>query len=333
MEGSALPATNTVADRLDPEALLRRTGAALMVLAPHPDDESLAAGGLIQRALALGVPVSVVFISDGENNPWPQRALERRARIDDSARVAWGQRRRAEADTALRLLGVDAARVHRLGWPDGGVTWMLLDRLDAMLAALRALFEQERPTLLVLPDLRDSHPDHGALHLLVALVFATVPTLARPAFLAYLLHGHARIDQGRCTSLALTDAERARKRQAIEAHASQMLLSRRRFLRFAATSEVFTLPRTDEGAANACLPWRPPIALRPWLSLLVVDAQGGVRLRLDGRDGGLRWRDGSPAARLPRPFLPPYYVKLYCRLPSPWVFDAWGWCRLGVSSA
>src|SRR6185437_13706739 len=48
-------------DLLDPDALLRRPGARLMVLAPHPDDESLAAGGLIQRALECGAAVSVVF--------------------------------------------------------------------------------------------------------------------------------------------------------------------------------------------------------------------------------------------------------------------------------
>ena len=48
----------------------------VLVLAVHPDDESLCAGGLIQHALAHGAKVRVVFITDGDNNPWPQRFVE-----------------------------------------------------------------------------------------------------------------------------------------------------------------------------------------------------------------------------------------------------------------
>jgi hypothetical protein len=53
----------------------------LLVLAPHPDDESLATGGLIQRATRQGLPVKVVFLTNGQNNPWAQRIVERRWRI------------------------------------------------------------------------------------------------------------------------------------------------------------------------------------------------------------------------------------------------------------
>ena len=48
-------------------------GAKIAVLAPHPDDESLGTGGLIQQALAAGAEVRVIFVTDGDNNPWPQR--------------------------------------------------------------------------------------------------------------------------------------------------------------------------------------------------------------------------------------------------------------------
>jgi hypothetical protein len=65
--------------------------------------------------------------------------------------------------------------------------------------------------------------------------------------------------------------------------------------------------------------------------LLAVDAAGGERIRLGaGVDATLFWRDGSPAARTSRVLRPPYYIKLYCPLPSPWVFDGWGWCRFGA---
>ena len=41
----------------------------VLMLAPHPDDESLGTGGLIQRATRAGGEVHVVFVTDGDNNP------------------------------------------------------------------------------------------------------------------------------------------------------------------------------------------------------------------------------------------------------------------------
>lgn len=319
---------------LDPDTLLRRHGARLMVLAPHPDDESLAAGGLIQRALAYRVPVSVVFATDGENNPWPQRVLERRLWIGAHQRRAWGSRRRGEADAALRVLGAQAVAVHRLGWPDGGVTWKLLDDTASMLETFRALIEAERPTVLVLPDLVDRHPDHSAMHVLAELAFQRLPGALRPACLGYLLHGRSRPGVPRRAVFTLTGAERARKRQAIEAHASQTALSGQRLLRSAAESETFVAGLDSHDRLDTRLPWQPAPWLRRVLALLVVDAEGGARIRLDGsRDANLFWQDGSPAAVAARPLQPPYYIKLYCTLPSPWIFDGWGWSRFAAPDA
>lgn len=315
-------------DLLDPDALLKRPGARLMVLAPHPDDESLAAGGLIQRAIAYGVPVEVVFLSNGENNPWPQRVLEHRILVGAKQRRAWGDRRCREADAALRALGAEGVGVHRLGWPDGGLTWMLLDDTAAMLATLRGLIEQLRPTLLVLPDLVDRHPDHSAIHVLVELAFQTLPVEVKPDCLGYLLHGRSQPGVPRRAVFALNADEHGRKARAIEAHASQTALSRARLLRFAGTTETFVAGLDCHDRVDPTLPWLPPRPLRRALALLAVDGAGGERIRLGaGRGANLFWRDGSPAACVPRALRPPYYIKLYCPLRSPWVFDGWGWCR------
>lgn len=321
-------------DLLDPEALLERPNASLMVLAPHPDDESLAAGGLIQRALARGARVSVVYVTDGDNNPWPQRALERRLWIGPQQRIDWARRRRGEAEAALRELGAKGVSVHRLGWPDGGVTWQLLEQTGAMLAAMRELLERERPTLLVLPDLVDRHPDHSAMHVLMEMVFQGMPRQARPECLGYLLHGRSR-SGAPCRAVFLLDPdEQARKRRAIAAHASQIALSGRRLMRFATDTEMFVAGLDCHDRDSPTLPWLPPRLARPWLALLAVDRCGGEKMGLSaGRDANLFWRDGSPAARTSRTLHLPFYVKLYCPLPSPWVFDGWGWCRFGPSRA
>ena len=65
-----------------------------IILAPHPDDDVIAAGGLIQRVLAARGEVHVVFITDGENNPWPQRLIERKFFLESGDRAKWGAMRR-----------------------------------------------------------------------------------------------------------------------------------------------------------------------------------------------------------------------------------------------
>ena len=63
------------------ERMLRESRLPLektLIIAPHPDDESIAAAGLMQRALAAGGDVRVLFVTDGDNNPWPLRFLVNR---------------------------------------------------------------------------------------------------------------------------------------------------------------------------------------------------------------------------------------------------------------
>ncbi|MEI6121822.1 MAG: PIG-L family deacetylase, partial [Opitutae bacterium] len=73
---------------------LLQQDARILILAPHPDDECLGTGGLIQQALAKGAKIKVIFITNGDNNPWPQRYLEKRWFIGPEERKRWGDRRK-----------------------------------------------------------------------------------------------------------------------------------------------------------------------------------------------------------------------------------------------
>jgi LmbE family N-acetylglucosaminyl deacetylase len=68
----------------------------LLVVAPHPDDETLATGVLLQQVLAAGGEVRILLLTAGGNNPWPQRVLERRWRIGAQDRCRWAARRATE---------------------------------------------------------------------------------------------------------------------------------------------------------------------------------------------------------------------------------------------
>src|SRR5262249_6212705 len=93
----------------------------LMVIAPHPDDESLACGIVVQRAVRAGARVRVIYATDGDNNPWPQRAIERKWCLTEFDRARWGQLRRKEALNALEVLGVRRSDAHFFALPDQGL--------------------------------------------------------------------------------------------------------------------------------------------------------------------------------------------------------------------
>lgn len=116
------------------------TGPGPLVVAPHPDDEVLGAGGLL--AMAGG---EVVAVTDGEASH-PGSTVFRAADL--------ALARRTETRAALAGLGRPATVVHHLGHPDGHVDERLLtDQLEAVLAPGRWCVVTWRS---------DGHPDHEA---------------------------------------------------------------------------------------------------------------------------------------------------------------------------
>lgn len=212
----------------------------ILVIAPHPDDESLGAGALIYRACQVGAHVSVLYLTDGENNPWAQRASERRLVISASDSARFGATRRAEALAALSHLGVRPDAVVRLGWPDQGVTTMLVERPASGVAALARIFRAFCPTLVVAPSRLDLHPDHSAAGVLTHLAQQVSPNAPRPRNLAYLIHHAERQDLlGAGPRLDVDSEAREAKRLAIRCHRSQAILRGPWLSSFAAASEPY----------------------------------------------------------------------------------------------
>ena len=121
----------------------------LIVVAAHPDDESLGAGGLIAHAAAAGVAVTVVVASAGEASH-PQSPTIRPA--------ALAAIRRAEVTAAVAVLAPGAV-VRQLDLGDG---W-LAGSVDELAGEIRALVDEfGNGTWLVAPWRDDRHPDHAA---------------------------------------------------------------------------------------------------------------------------------------------------------------------------
>lgn len=299
----------------------------LLVVAPHPDDESIATGELILQVRQAGGEVQILLLTNGDNNPWPQRWVERRLRIGADERRRWGERRRTEVTQALAQLGVTGEALLPLGWPDMGITSRLCDQLDASVEMVSRHLEAFRPNLVALPALGDHHPDHGAAHVLTRLAVARA-NLETPRMLAYLVHGQEVTGKGR-VKLDSSVGIHATKMAALACHRSQMALSGKRMRRLADRGERYQSVRgTAVSTESAVLPWQPSPSLHRWLHLTLVDERG-VRqwpwrqapLTMDGQ-GRYVLHGLDPAAPGPR------FLKLHMNLPSPWIFDRWGWCEL-----
>jgi LmbE family N-acetylglucosaminyl deacetylase len=144
----------------------------------HPDDESIACGGLVARAAALGARVVVVSLTRGEAGPG-----------ESAGAAALGAARATEMSAAARVLGAEAAVV--LDHADGMLPWLdhaVLER------DIRQLVETHAADVVVTFD-RDGlywHPDHIAVHERVTAVVTALGPAAPALFYVSMAPGQMR---------------------------------------------------------------------------------------------------------------------------------------------
>lgn len=194
-----------------PRRDLPPAGTQLVVLAAHPDDETLGCGALLARAADAGYAVTVIVATDGE-------ASHPHSSTHTPAMLA-GLRRRETAQ-AIRILA-PLARLTRLGLPDGG-----LDDADAALRSALASAVAPGPTWLLTTWEGDRHPDHAACaraarHAAAGRANCTVLEFpiwawhwADPAATRQTIGSMARIDAGAAAA--------ARRERALDVYRSQL---------------------------------------------------------------------------------------------------------------
>jgi LmbE family N-acetylglucosaminyl deacetylase len=204
----------------------------VLIIAPHPDDESIATGALIQRVAAVGGRLQVVILTDGDNNLFPQRIAARKWRISQEERAQWGAMRREESRNALTELGATAAAATFLGYHDRTLAGIAKRGDRGIIETLRSIIDAFDPTLVVSPSILDLHADHRA-----AARF--VHEVAKDRLIVtYIVHGNGPVARI-AARLELRPEEITRKRDAIKRHQSQLWLSAARFLSYAQPVEVF----------------------------------------------------------------------------------------------
>jgi LmbE family N-acetylglucosaminyl deacetylase len=181
----------------------------VVVVAAHPDDETLGASGCLQALHRAGTEVSLIVATDGEA-AYPG--------LDIGARRELVRARRAELTAALEAQGLGDVRVHRLGLPDSG----LHECGPALRAALKPLLADADAYLA--PWAGDPHPDHRAAGLAAADVApVTAHGWAYPIWMwAWLAPDDPAVPWDRARLLRLDAEALAAKQAAIAAFTSQV---------------------------------------------------------------------------------------------------------------
>ncbi|GAA3619430.1 PIG-L family deacetylase [Kineosporia mesophila] len=185
-------------------------GRPVTVIAPHPDDESLGAGGLLHRLTTAGCTPTVVIVTDGAAG-YPG--------ADPAQRHDLARTRRRETWAAIRELCQKGAQPIFLDIPDGEAAAHedeLTDRFTDLLPA---------DGLVLAPWPDDPHPDHQAVGR-AARIAATRAGRELWQYPIWMRHSvqpdDARVDDATLTVVCLSAAERQAKRRAILAHESQI---------------------------------------------------------------------------------------------------------------
>ncbi len=206
-------ALNAVLPEMAPFAERER----IFVLAPHPDDETLGAGGLIARATAQGIPTRIGWLSSGDGSRTTQISQRLRGKNETTLdEIAFF--RQGEALNAAQTLGVSTKDTLFFGFPDGGIRaiWngdyspdspyrspftghSKVEIEDAfalgspycraaLLENLALAFEEFEPTLVVTTHVRDTHGDHIAAYRACEAAIASLHSRKKPRLLAFLIH-------------------------------------------------------------------------------------------------------------------------------------------------
>lgn len=190
-------------------------GEPFAVLSPHPDDESLGAGGLIAQARHHAQDVSIILLTDGSQSH-PNSKTYPRDRLIAT--------RRSELAEAASILGVPLNRLFELGLHDTAAPSEGLDFEQSVERVSTILASTGATTLFVTWE-HDPHCDHQAASELAQEVRRRHPALilwSYPVWGWHLSPSHmVSAPAPRGFRLAIEDALR-QKRAAIAAHASQM---------------------------------------------------------------------------------------------------------------
>jgi LmbE family N-acetylglucosaminyl deacetylase len=179
------------------------TGRVVFV-SPHPDDETLAAGGFLAVQRSKGIEITVVSVTDGENAYGPCDSL--------------GAIRAQEQICALARLGIPSHNIVRLSLVDSGVQGNEAPLIESLLSLV------DGHTHLVAPWKGDFHPDHEACGRVAEVVAERTGARLTSYFFWTWHRAHIQvIDQLNLSRFPLDEGVLSAKTEALAFHRSQLI--------------------------------------------------------------------------------------------------------------
>jgi LmbE family N-acetylglucosaminyl deacetylase len=176
--------------------------APILFLSPHPDDESLGAGGLLAAQRERGIAITLVAITDGEN-----------AYADNAG---LGRLRTREQTLAAAHLGISDDDILRLHIADSGV------KSEQGALVERLLPHASSETHILAPWPHDFHPDHEACgQTALELSRRTGARVTFYFFWTWHRGAPVLLEDLSLQAFPLTPAQRAAKADALAFHRSQ----------------------------------------------------------------------------------------------------------------
>ena len=190
----------------------------ILILAPHPDDEVLGCCGVIQKAVAMKLPLRIVFFTYGDNNQWSFLVYRKHPVLKPKAARGMGLVRHDEAIAACQTLGVSPEQLIFLGYPDFRTLniwythWRdrppsksILTKVksvpytnafrpgapykgEEILQDLETILREFKPTKIFVSHPGDHHPDHRSLYLFTRVALWDLEKEMKPTLYPYLVH-------------------------------------------------------------------------------------------------------------------------------------------------
>jgi len=170
----------------------QKKNVRILILAPHPDDETLACGGIIASNVLLGNEVRVAIMTNGEAYTYSMSRENKKLSLTPSQYISFAYMRQLETISSLQTLGLSSDMVIFMGYPDSGImnlwdkNWAenklfispytrlayasftnSYDRESPycgsrVLKNIKQIIREFMPTHIFIPSSIDWHPDHRA---------------------------------------------------------------------------------------------------------------------------------------------------------------------------
>jgi LmbE family N-acetylglucosaminyl deacetylase len=214
-DSSSLPSQAPIISDIEPIQKKDR----ILILAPHPDDETIGCAGIIQEALRQGAKVQVVYFTNGDSNQLAFIVYEKRLTFKKGEFIHMGEVRRKESISAMRVLGLNESNLTFLGYPDFGTFMIFMSHWrdepafrslltkassvpykenfsygrpykgESVLEDLKSIIKKYKPNKIFVSHPADTNGDHRALYLFLQIALSDLnKELVWPKIYPYLIH-------------------------------------------------------------------------------------------------------------------------------------------------